>query len=172
MEGVPPKTTQEVLDLLGAPCASESETQQAVNSPNGKADLYDDAPPHDVISSLSSNQLEQWISQTARQFEVDGDGIGRMLVAELAMLHNKIRRLMDRHDVTEATALLVPWTSAITKLMAEFRRGYFALCKLQDSRERRRQRQSKASSATTNGKSHAKKGAGFLIERQQLNASN
>lgn len=172
MDDMPP-TNQEPLEQPNGFTASESEiTQKFGDSPTDAARLYDSTMTHDPVSGLSAKALEQWIAERARQFEVDGDGLGLMLVAQLALLHNRLRRLMDRPDAIEAPTLLVPWTNAVTKLMAEFRRGYFSLCKLMEIRERKRRREAKMPVVTANGKSRAKKRNGNLIARQQLNSSN
>ena len=94
MDDMPP-TTRELHEQLNGFDASESEiTQKLGDSPVDAARLYDSATTHDPVSGLSAKALEQWIADRARQFEVDGDGFGLMLVAQLALLHNKLRRLM------------------------------------------------------------------------------
>lgn len=167
MEGNPPKTNQELLEALGGPVVLKSEARQQVADNVNGATL-----PNDVVSGLSADQLAQWIDRTSRQCGVNNNGLGRMLVTQLALVNHQIGRLIERHDIAEVESMLVPWTNAVVKLMSEFRRAYFALCKLQDMRERKRRRRSKKRATAMNGKSHRKNGAGNFLERQQLNTAN
>lgn len=163
-----PPTTQELLEQLNG----FEKTRTFNDSSTDAAHLFDNVPPHDVVGGLGAGKLEEWITRTARQFGVEDDGLGRMLVAQMAMVHNRIGRLMDHQEFAEAASILAPWTNAAMKLMAEFRRSYMALCELRDAREKKRQHQAETQAATSNGRSCGKKRNGFVIERHQLNGAN
>lgn len=158
-------------DFVEIPDSDASEAElfsRALNLMSGLSYLHS-ALPQELSSGLSSQHLEQWIEQTARECGVEGHGLGRMLVAQMALVHHQIGTLITRFSNAEPE-LLIPWSSAVARLMGEFRRGYFALCKLQDARQRTQQRRSKK--PVTKAKSNGRNGSRSFVARQQLNAAN
>jgi hypothetical protein len=151
-------------DPLLSPSGESSLTRKIVDDLSGAVYLHAGLPP-EVINGLDRNMLGQWIDDIAEQFGMKDNTLGRMLITQMALVHHQVATLTKRLSEFDSEKVLPAWSTAITRLMAEFRRSFVALQKLSAANQNK-------GNSKRNSKAGTRQKAGSFLARKQLNAAN